>query len=146
MGVPLLFEGQLEGRLVRTPMHLGRSPVEAPDEGVAAFWHGLLALVADEVVRTGTWRLLEVEGWSDNRSAERLLAWRWDRHLVVVNYSGSVADGLVQLGPELAGASWVLRDVYGDRVFARDGNELASRGLYVLLDPWDAYVLRLESA
>jgi hypothetical protein len=127
-------------------MHLARSPAEEPDEDAACLWHRLLTLVADERIRTGTWRLLEVEGWPDNRSAERLLAWRWDRHVVVVNYSGSVADGLVRLGPELAGAGWVLRDAYGDRVFARDGTELASRGLYVLLDPWDAYVLRLESA
>ena len=145
-GVPLLYEGQLEARRVRTPMHLGRSPVEPRDEETAEFWDGLLRLVADEGVRTGAWRLLDVDGWPDNRSNERLLAWRWDRHVVVVNFTGAVADGLVQLGPELAGASWTLRDVYGDRVFERDGDELASRGLYVLLDPFDAYILRLESA
>jgi hypothetical protein len=145
-GVPLLYEGELDGRRVHTPMHLGRSPGEPSDDEAASFWSRLLRLVADEGVRSGSWRLLEVEGWPDNHSNERLLAWRWDRHAVVLNYSGSVADGLVRLGPELAGAGWTLRDVYGDRVFERDGDELASRGLYVLLDPWDAYVLRLESA
>jgi hypothetical protein len=127
-------------------MHLGRSPLEPRDEESVLFWDALLAVLANEGVRTGSWRLLDVDGWPDNRSNERLLAWRWDRHAVVINYSDAVADGLVRIGPDLAGAQWRLRDVIHDEVYERDGDDIAARGLYVRLDPYDAYVLRLDSA
>jgi hypothetical protein len=143
-GAPLLYRGQREGRRIRLPVHLGRDPVEPVDEACAAFWDRLLRLVADEGLRTGPWQLLAVEGWPDNRSNERLLAWRWARHVVVVNYSDLEADGMVRLGPELEGASWTFHDLYHDASYERDGSELARNGLYVRLAPYDAHVFRIE--
>jgi hypothetical protein len=142
-GVPLLYHGQLEGRRIRPPVQLRRAPREAPDEELAGFWLRLLGLVADERLRDGEWQLLDVAGWPDNRSGERLLAWRWARHVVVVNFGDTPADGLVQLGPSLAGETWRLVDVLHDVAFERDGDDLATRGLYVRLGPWESHVLRL---
>jgi hypothetical protein len=141
-GRPLLYRGEVEGRRIRLPVHLGREPSEPVDEELAQFWRGLLRAVADERVRTGEWRLLEVDGWPDNRSSECLLAWRWDGHLVVVNYGDSEADGLVRLGDDVGGGTLRFREVFSGETFEHDASDLAG-GLYVRLEPWGFRVHRV---
>src|SRR5262249_30612566 len=119
-GVILLHDGQLEGRRVRVPVQLGRAPVAAADADASAFWTRLLAVVAREQVRSGDWQLLDVHGWPDNRSCESILAWRWRNHLVAINYSGSRADGLVQLGDEWSARRLMLHDVLHDVTYSLD--------------------------
>jgi hypothetical protein len=143
-GRPLLYRGELEGRRVRLPVHLGREPAEPVDADLAAFWLGLLETVAAERVRSGAWELLALEGWPDNPAHERLLAWRWDAHLVVVNFGDSEADGLVRLGAGLAGSGWAFHDVLAAETYVLDGDDLAGRGLYVRLGPWGSHLFRLE--
>jgi hypothetical protein len=143
-GRPLLYRGELEGRRLRPPVHLGREPDEPVDEELAAWWRSLLEAVEDERVRTGAWELLAVEGWADNGAHERLLAWRWEAHVVVVNYGDAEADGLVRLGPEHAGSAWTLHDVLAGVSYERDGEDLAGRGLYVRLGAYGAHLFRLE--
>jgi hypothetical protein len=140
-GTPLLHRGQLEGRRLRTPVHLGREAAETPDAEVEAFWDRLLAAVRDERVREGNWELLEVRGWAED-ARERLLAWRWSRHLVVINYSGATADGFVMVGSAFAGTSWRLEDVLTGVAFERSGDDLAGEGLYVRLEPYAVHLLR----
>jgi hypothetical protein len=142
-GEVLLHEGQLDGLRTKLPVQLGRRPLEQPDPDAHVFWSGLLATVARERLRQGDWRLLEVTGWPDNQSCSSLLAWCWAQHLVIVNYSGEAADGLVQLGAEWAGQSWRLQDVLGGESYRRDGDELARRGLYVALPACGAHVFRV---
>jgi len=113
-GALLLHEEQLTGPRLRLPVHLGRRPVEPVDEELAGFWHDLLAATVG--VRVGEWRLLDVTGWPDNQSCERLVAWRWDGHLIAINFSDERADGLVA----------------GD--------------VYVALNPWEAQIIPLTCA
>ncbi len=42
---------------------------------------------------------------------------------------------------DLAGRTWRLEDLLSDRVFVRDGTEIATGGLYVQLAPWGFHVL-----
>jgi hypothetical protein len=110
-----------------------------------------VAAVAGHRVRAGQWRLLEATGWPDNQSCRNLAAWSWtgddagDRHLAVVNLSGQPAQAQVPLPwPDLPGRSWRLTDLLGQNLFERDGDELASTGLFVALDPWQFYLLALQ--
>ena len=143
-GAILVHEGQTEGLRTRLPVHLGRRPAEERD-GAAVFWTQLFAAVADDDVRKGSWQLLDVDGWPDNSSHRELLAWRWERHLVVVNFSARPADGLVRLGEAFAGRSWRLVDLLDEQRYERSGDELAEGGLYVGLPPWGAHLFRLEA-
>jgi hypothetical protein len=143
-GTILLYEGQTQGRRVRTPVHLGRAPAEPPDAAIEALWGRLLPLAATEQVRTGGWRRLEVEGWPDNQSCANLLAWRWDRHLVVLNYSDVRSDGRVRLDERPADGTSTFVDVLDGVSYERDGAELAAAGLYVALEPYTAQVFRIE--
>jgi hypothetical protein len=149
-GAVLWHEGQFEGRRVHPPVFLARRPAEPPDTALAGWYRSLLATVAGRSVRSGEWRLLEAAGWPDNDSCRNLLAWRWtgadgaDAHLVVVNLSGRPSQGRIPLGLDgLAGRGWRLTGLLDDRVFERDGDELAATGLYVDLPPWGYHLLAL---
>ncbi|HEX3491081.1 MAG TPA: hypothetical protein VHU92_17165 [Streptosporangiaceae bacterium] len=153
-GAVLWHEGQFEGRRVHPPVFLSRRPAELADSTLASWYRSLLATVAGRHVRTGSWRLLEAAGWPDNDSCRSLLAWCWSGddasadeggpHVVVVNLSGLPSQGRVPLGLDgLAGRGWRLTDLLDDRVFERDGDELAATGLYVDLPPWGYHLLAL---
>jgi hypothetical protein len=156
-GATLWHEGQFEGRRVRPPVFLARRPDEPPDADLAGWYRQLLGTVADCQLRSGTWRLLEAEGWADNQSCRNLLAWSWaadaaaagadggQRYLVVVNLSAAPAQGRVRLPwPDLPGRSWRLADVLDDEEFERDGTELASLGLYVEMRPGQCYLFAVR--
>ena len=147
-GATLWHEGQFEGRRVRPPVFLSRRPDEPPEAGLAVWYRRLLARVASHRVRSGDWQLLESGGWPDNDSCRNLLAWSWSgagRHLVVVNFSAEPAQGRIGLGgADLRGRGWTLTDLLDDRVFDRNGDELADHGLFVDLPPWGCHLLAVE--
>ena len=123
-------------------MTLGRRPDEAPDTDLADWYRRLLAALGSGV-RRGTWALVDVEGWPDNRSCEHLVAWTWTgadaAHLVVVNLSDRRADGRVRL--DASPSPIVLTDLLTGERFLRDGATVGSDGLYVALAPRGAHLL-----
>jgi hypothetical protein len=164
-GATLWHEGQFEGRRVHPPVFLSRRPDEALDPDLAGWYRRLVAAVAGNGVRSGDWRLLQVNGWPDNDSCRSLLAWSWSengpggddqgqgpeasagrgRHLVVVNFSAAPAAGQVQLQwPDLRGRDWTLAGLADDREFQRSGVELADRGLFVDLPAWGWHLLAVR--
>jgi Alpha amylase, catalytic domain len=144
-GVALLHEGEADGRRVRVPVTLGRRPAESPDEELRGFVDRLLAALAGGL-REGDWTLMSVEGWPDNRSAERLAAWAWAgdeaRHLIVVNLSGERADGTIRPGWSDLPAEVVFDDLLSGERYGRDGSQIVADGLYVSLDGHAVHLLR----
>jgi hypothetical protein len=153
-GARLVHDGQMEGRRTRIPVFLGRGPDEPVDEDLRAFYGRLLRAVADSDLRAGDWRLCACEGWPDNDSARRLVAWCWasgaapqGRHLVVVNLSGAAAQARVRVPwDDLAGRAWRLTDRLGGQRFDRAGAVMAGDGLYVSLDGWASHFLAFAPA
>lgn len=147
-GATLWHDGQFEGRRTRLPVFLGRRPAEPADGDLRGFYHRLVAAAA--AVRQGTWTLLDVTGWPDNPTNRDVLAWAWlndgrPHHVVAVNLAGHASQGLVALPWDaLGGDEWRLTDLVDGRVFDRDGDDLATDGLYVDLPPWAAHVLAVE--
>ena len=140
-GARLFHEGQFEGRKIRVPVFLGRRPAEPVNHALQAFYAKLLAAINAPIFRGGEWRLCERSGWPDNQSCQNLVAWCWvkddDRRLVAVNLSDSPVQARVRLPwEEVRGKNWRLIDDLSDASFDRDGNEVASSGLYVELQPW----------
>ncbi len=145
MGARLFHDGQLDGLRVHIPVFLARGPAEPADADLRGFYERLLQALADSALgeRDGGWRLCETAGWPDNDSHRALLAWGWDRTLVVVNFSDASAQGRVRLPsqPDLAGRDWELTDRLSGASFTRGGDELARDGLFVALDPWASHFL-----
>jgi hypothetical protein len=126
-GARLYHDGQLDGHRVHVPVFLARAPEEPPDAELRAFYRTLLEVV-DEFA--GDWRLL----WTEN---PRLLAWAWERHLVVVNLSGAEAQGRVETPWD--GAAALVDRLTGARYDRGDE-------LYVILPGWGAHLFHWDSA
>ncbi len=143
-GARLFHEGQLEGRKTRIPVFLSRRPAEPVDQQLRAFYEKLLAALHAPVFHDGAWKLCECSGWPDNQSCQNLVAWSWvkdsDRRLIVVNLSQGAAQGRVHVPwEEVRGAAWHLTDVLSGWSCDRDGEEMATDGLYIELAAWSFY-------
>jgi hypothetical protein len=147
-GARLYHDGQFDGFRKRIPVFLGRGPAEPADTELHAFYERLLRAVADSDLRHGEWQLCECTGWPDNHSHQQLASWCWrtdrSRHLVVVNLADSPAQARVHIPwGDLADRTWTLCDALSEQQFERAGDELAADGLYVGLDPWQSYLMRV---
>ncbi|GIJ68493.1 alpha-amylase [Virgisporangium ochraceum] len=143
-GATLWHEGQFEGRRTHLPVFLGRRPDEPADDDLRGFYHRLVP--AAVAVRRGDWTLLDVDGWPDNPTHRDVLAWAWHdavpRHVVAVNLAAHRSQGRVALPwTAVRGRRWRLTDLLDGAVYDRDGDDLASAGLFVDLAPWAAHVL-----
>jgi hypothetical protein len=143
-GARLFHQGQFEGRKIRVPVFLGRRPAEPVDHGLRAFYEKLLTAIHAPALHDGAWKLCACSGWPDNQSCQNLVAWSWakdnDRRLIAVNLSGGAVQARVQVPwEEVRGATWHLTDVFSEWSCDRDGNEMASKGLYIQLEGWDFY-------
>ena len=148
-GAKLLYDGQLDGRKVRSPVFLARHRMEPLDVGLRAFYQRLLANVDGSRLQDGEWHMCRSTGWRDNNSHENLGAWCWshgkERHLVVVNFSDHPSQGFIHISwNDLEGSTWHLKDLFSGSIFERRGDEVQSKGLYVDLQPWQFHFLRFQ--
>jgi hypothetical protein len=149
-GLRFVHEGQSEGFVKRISPHLVRGPGEPVNAGVQTFYGRLFQALRRRELREA-WQLLSCDSaWPGNLSSDAFLAWIWTgagggRLLVCVNYSGSSAQCYVRIpGPELAGATWRLRDLMGDVCYDRSGDELSGKGLYLDVGPWEYHVFDIQ--
>jgi hypothetical protein len=159
-GMRFFHEGQLDGRRVRLPMHLGRRPAEPVDPVLHDYYRRLLGCLRQPQVRDGRWQLLPCRpAWEENSTWKHFLAFSWEgaagqgpeaarggRLLVVVNYGVVQGQCYVPLPfPDLRGKSCLLRDLMGTARYERAGTELAGRGLYLDLPEWGYHVFEISN-
>jgi hypothetical protein len=145
-------QGQFEGRTKRISPHLVRAPREPRDEGIARFYDRLLRVLRRPPVRDGQWQLLEcVPAWDGNWTWDGFIAFAWqgadgERLLVAVNYAANQGQCYVRphAGSEKTRPTTerTLRftDLMSDARYERDGDDIASRGLFLDLPPWGYHV------
>lgn len=146
-GLRFLHQGQLEGCTKHIAVHLVRGPDEPVDAAIKQFYDRLLAVLRRPELRDGHWQLLECRlAWQDNWTWDDFIAYAWqgsngERLLVAVNFAANPSQCFVKLPfADLAGKKLRLQDLLSDAVYQRDGNDLASRGLYVDLPAWGCHV------
>ncbi|MFO0928643.1 MAG: alpha-amylase family glycosyl hydrolase [Gemmataceae bacterium] len=148
-GLRFFHQGQLDGRRKRISPHLVRGPDEPVDRAVREFYDALLAVLQRPAVREGDWRLVEcAPAWDGNPTWDDFLAFSWrlgdERLLAVVNYAAHPSQCYARPGYlELHGRTWQLEDLLGTARYERSGDEMAGRGLYLDLAPWQAQVFAL---
>src|SRR5262249_42767487 len=87
--------------------------------------------------------------WEGNGTWDSFLAFSWqdagqERLLVTVNFAANRSQCYLRLPfPELVNRRWQLKDLMGDAVYHREGNDLHSRGLYLDAPPWEASAFAL---
>ena len=142
-GMRFIHDGQIEGRRIRTSVHLGKRVPEAPEPAALAL-HGLLfELLRLPALREGAFRQLATTG--------SIVAHRWEhRHgsvIVAVNFGDTEAAAAFPVELHgIEGRSVVLHDRMRSIDYARDGSELVdpARGLFVRLGPWQAHVFEVR--
>jgi glycosidase len=151
-GLRFFHQGQFEGRRKRISPHLGRAPDEPTDDAIHQFYERLLAVLRQPVVREGQWRLLEcVPAWEGNWTWDCFLAFIWersaeDRLLVAVNYAANRSQCHVRMPfGGLGGKKWRLQDQLSSASYDWQGNDLASRGLFLDMPPWGISVFSFEN-
>jgi hypothetical protein len=151
-GLRLFHQGQFEGCRKRISPHLVRAPEEGVNAGLKLFYERLLEILRQPVLRQGQWQMLDcVPAWDGNVSADAFIAFAWRdpsgaRLLVVANYSGKPAQCYVLLPfADLSGRHWRLRDRIGTETYHRDGEDLAARGLYLSVPPWQCHAFEMKA-
>ncbi|RPH95921.1 alpha-amylase [candidate division KSB1 bacterium] len=149
LGLPstrLLYQGQTEGFQRRLPVQLRREFPESTDETVHTFYHALLKILKQPVIRGGRWQLLNPRAaWTGNESHHRILGQCYELDgeylFIFVNLADSRSQCWVHLGlSSPAGTEVELRDLLSDKRFNRDGIALMLRGLYLDMEPWEAQI------
>jgi hypothetical protein len=152
-GLRFVHQGQFEGRSKRISPHLVRAPLEPVADPLRRFYERLMTVLRLPAVREGDWHLLEcAPAWHDNGTWDDFIAWSWQgrdgrRLLVAVNYAAHRSQCYVRLPfQDLGGRAFRLQDLMGDARYDRDGNDLASRGLYLDIAPWSYHVFEVTAA
>jgi hypothetical protein len=142
-GMRFFHDGQLEGRRIQASLHLARRPQEPVDQDIQPFYRRLLECLQRPEPREGRWQLLAcLPAWNGNPTSESMLAFAWQgeanqRLLITVNYAPTQGQCYVQIPwPDLAGITFLFRDLMGTALYERDGDDLMRRGLYLDLPPW----------
>lgn len=150
-GLRLLHDGQLEGRQVKLPVQLGRRQPEPEVPVLEAFYRKLLSALRHPAFHDGEWALLQpAAGWPGNTSFRDIVAHRWvlgeSTWILAANLSAAPAQALVPLNaPALAGREWLLHDRLNDQVYARSGDDMTGRGLYVDLPAYGYHLFEVRS-
>jgi hypothetical protein len=156
LGVPgmrFMHDGQIEGARVFARIQLGRHADEAVDGDIQRLYTSLLTTLKESLVGSGEAQLMSGHrAWDDNPSAQCITLVQWSDpkdptrfDLVVVNHAPHRAQCYAPLCvPELAGGQWHLHDQLGFESHTRDGDDLASRGLYLDVDAHATQLFRFS--
>ncbi len=149
-GLRFFFDGQLEGRRTRVPVHLNRAPKEKAHAEISDFYKLLLPIVQSLPCRVGAWNLLDPRpAWEGNPTHQNYLCYLiehpLDHLLLVVNY----ASYRGQCSVRLPHRGWLdgtveLRDRISRDRLRQSSNELQSKGLFVDLPEWGMHLFSLE--
>jgi hypothetical protein len=149
-GMRFVYEGQLEGRKVQVPMHVGRRPQEPVDVALQAFYRRLLQALKRPEAHEGQWRLWTCRpAWDGNGTWDQFIVFSWEqgsrRLLAAVNYGPVQGQCYVTLGlPGLVGRKFTLLDLLGDARYDREGDGLAGNGLYLDMPAWGFHLFELK--
>lgn len=149
-GLRLFHDGQLQGRRCKTSIHASRRIEEAPDRLIESFYERLLACLDLDVVHEGVWTSLESRAaWEENPTHPAFIAFAWTlaerRLLVAVNYAPTAGQAYVPLPePWMTTAQVDFVDRLSPRAYRRSMSTLATPGLYLALEAWDAHVFDVQ--
>jgi len=150
-GLRFFYDGQLEGRRIRTPIHLRREPEESADPVTAMIYRRLLRYIKGPTSHDGEWTLLATRpAWEKNETHSAIIVYLWgcgqDWKLIVVNYSMIRAQASIRF-PEFLGRKYFIqfRDSLTHKVYERTGEELSKNGFYVDLEPWQAHLFDFKA-
>lgn len=149
-GMRFYFDGQIEGRKLRSPVQLGRWADEPIDAACRSMYERLLATTSAALFHAGEWKLLETSSAGDSSFAD-LIAFRWRDAgalaVVVSNLGSGVASGHVPVITDLPrGEAFDFADRLTGATYRWTRKSLDVRGLFVRLGPGQAHLFEVRSS
>lgn len=148
-GMKLYYDGQFEGKKIRTPIQFGTEPVEKTSEKIKSFYNKLLSITNCDIFKNGRWSLLEpapVDAW--NKSFENFFAWSWSLKdeiiLTVINYSEETSHCRIKLGLATNKDMLIFEDLLNDVKYSRAVYEIRTSGLFVELKSYKSHIFRIR--
>jgi hypothetical protein len=124
--------------------------VETANSELREFYDRLLSCLRLPAAHEGQWKLLEcTPAWDANGSWDCFICFVWQglrsaSLVVVVNYAPGQSQCYLHLPfDNLRGKTLRFRDLMGQAVYHRDGDEILSRGLFLDLPAWGHHVFEL---
>ncbi|MFL5772664.1 MAG: alpha-amylase family glycosyl hydrolase, partial [Flavisolibacter sp.] len=138
-GLRFFHQGQFEGKKKKISPHLVRGPVELVNQDLQSFYKTLLNILQQPLFHLGKWKMADSSSaWNGNGSYENFVCFSWEiaqenkRVFVTVNYSSERSQCYVKLPfPGIKNKTIILRDLFSNIIYERDGDELLSNGLYL---------------
>ena len=114
-GLRFIHDGQIEGKMIKTPVQLVREPEEPVNHEIQTFYQHLLAVTNNPIFHDGEWQITEVEKLNGSSQAS-VLAWYWrygqEMRLVAINYSDETVQCRIKaLTPMVNGQNITTRDM-----------------------------------
>jgi hypothetical protein len=143
-GLRFFHQGQFEGKQKRISPHLVRGPKEPINAALQEFYTKLLSVLQQPLVHEGNWQMLyATPAWEGNWTNDSFIAfeWRLDERVmvVVVNYSDHQSQCYLHCTPPEA-ETVRFADCMGAAVYDRNGVDIANRGLYLDMQPWQTHI------
>jgi glycosidase len=139
-GLAFLHEGQLEGRRYHANIHLARRPEESVDAELAEFYERLIPLF--ELAEDDFWLCDPRPAWEGNPTHERFVLFRRGAMLIAVNFGPTRGQCYVIVSGY--SKEVVLDDRLEGARYLRNGEELATRGLFLDMPAWGHHVFVIE--
>lgn len=137
-GMRFIHEGQTAGWRIQTPVQLARRQLETTDRQIEQLYQLLFSTLAKTSIGRGQFVLLEPRAaWEGNATSLWMLVLQWQSsadifHLAIVNFAPHRSQCFVSPAIEnVAAHDWTMRDLLGDEIYERGGEELQARGLYL---------------
>jgi hypothetical protein len=149
-GMRFYHQNELSGCQIHLPITLRMAAEEQPDPAAVAFFAKILRITREDVFHSGIWSLLQVTAEGD-APPDGLVTYEWRSakawKIVVVNLTERSSQGRIHFGDHpLAAKEYVFYDVLNDVRYARDGDELRDRGLFVRREGLEAHIFDVSPA
>jgi hypothetical protein len=125
--------------------------VEAVNADLSGFYEQLLTCMRHSAVQ-GDWQLPEARAaWDGNGTWDGFIGFAWHVPnqtglIVAVNYAPNQGQCYLAIPPDqVKGNNVRLQDLMSSAVYDRDGDEVASRGLFLDLPPWGYNVFEMTT-
>jgi len=148
-GLRFYNDNQLDGIKVRVPLQLMELYERVPELEVKKFYAKLLKITDHPAFHGGEWALLDVKQCDpDNKTNANILAWSWAQRrtlkVVVVNYSGEISCGVVNVSIKSEAETTAIFEELSDRFFSFKSSELSGGLRLQEMQPYTAYIFDVE--
>ena len=137
-GMRFVYEGQLTGARRKIPVQLARRSEEPGQAEITNFYNQLLATLRGSAVGQGRGELLAPRAaWSGNPTAQNFVIVQWQSRtpgfeVVAVNLAPHRSQCYAPLTVQhLATHNWAMKDLLGQELYKRSGDDLQNQGLYL---------------